>query len=70
VKRLAATFPASFELSEADSMMGQPLPDRLSIEARLDSDGDPTTRPPTDPKARLDKVQVGRTDIHLVLKRP
>jgi len=70
VKRLPATFPAPFELSQADSMMGQPLPDRLLIEARLDSDGDPTTRPPTDPKARLDKVNVGRTDVRLILKRP
>ena len=37
-------------------MMGQPLPDSLLIEARLDSDGDPTTRPPSDPKARADRV--------------
>jgi len=51
-------------------MMGQPLPDQLLIEARLDEDGDPTTRPPTDPKARLDGVKVGRTDLRLVLKRP
>jgi cytochrome c-type biogenesis protein CcmH len=70
VKRLPARFPAAFELSEADSMMGQPLPDRLLIEARLDEDGDPTTRSPTDPKARLDRVKVGRTDVQLVLKRP
>jgi cytochrome c-type biogenesis protein CcmH len=70
VKRLPARFPAMFELSEADSMMGQPLPDQLLIEARLDEDGDPTTRPPTDPKARLDGVKVGRTDLRLVLKRP
>ena len=70
VKRLPARFPATFELSEADSMMGQPLPDRLLIEARLDEDGDPTTRPPTDPKARLDGVKVGRTDLRLILKRP
>ena len=68
--RLPARFPATFELSEADSMMGQPLPDQLLIEARLDEDGDPTTRPPTDPKARLDGVKVGRTDLRLVLKRP
>ena len=70
VKRLPASFPAAFELSEADSMMGQPLPERLLIEARLDEDGDPTTRPPTDPKARLDGVKLGRADVHLVLKRP
>jgi tetratricopeptide (TPR) repeat protein len=69
-KRLAANFPASFELSEADSMMGQPFPDRLLIEARLDSDGDPTTRPPTDPKARLEGVKVGATGLRLILRRP
>jgi cytochrome c-type biogenesis protein CcmH len=69
VKRLPPTFPAAFELTEADSMMGQPLPDSLLIEARLDSDGDPTTRPPTDPKARLDRVKAGRTDLRLVLRR-
>ena len=69
VKRLPPTFPAAFELTEADSMMGQPFPDPLLIEARLDSDGDPTTRAPTDPKARLDGVKAGRTDVHLVLRR-
>jgi tetratricopeptide (TPR) repeat protein len=70
VKRLPARFPATFELTQADSMMGQPLPNELLIEARLDEDGDPTTRPPTDPKARLDRVKVGSTDVKLVLKRP
>jgi tetratricopeptide (TPR) repeat protein len=69
VKRLPPTFPAAFELTEADSMMGQPFPDPLVIEARLDSDGDPTTRSPTDPKARLDGVRAGRTDVRLVLRR-
>jgi tetratricopeptide (TPR) repeat protein len=69
VKRLAPTFPVAFELSEADSMMGQPFPDPLVIEARLDADGDPTTRSPADPKARLDGVKSGRTDLRLVLRR-
>jgi cytochrome c-type biogenesis protein CcmH len=68
VKRLAPTFPVAFELSEADSMMGQPLPDSLLIEARLDSDGDPTTRPPSDPKARADRVKTGRSDVRLMLR--
>jgi cytochrome c-type biogenesis protein CcmH len=68
-KRLPATFPMAFELSEADSMMGQPFPDALLIEARLDSDGDPTTRAPTDPRARLDRVKAGQTDLRLVLQR-
>jgi hypothetical protein len=70
VKRLPARFPATFELSEADSMMGRPFPDAVLLEARLDSDGDPTTRPATDPRARIDRVKAGRTDLHLVLRRP
>jgi tetratricopeptide (TPR) repeat protein len=70
VKRLAPVFPAAFDLSDDDAMMGQPFPDPILIEARLDEDGDPTTRPPTDPKARLDGIRAGRTDLRLVLKRP
>jgi tetratricopeptide (TPR) repeat protein len=69
VKRLPAVFPAAFELSEADSMMGQAFPDPLLVEARLDSDGDPTTRPPSDPRARLDGLKAGRSDVRLVLRR-
>lgn len=70
VKRLPPAFPAAFELADADSMMEQPFPDPLLIEARLDEDGDPMTRAPTDPKARLDGVKAGRRDVRLVLKRP
>jgi hypothetical protein len=65
--RLPATFPARFELGEGDAMMGQSFPDSVLIEARLDADGDPTTRPSSDPKARLDDVKTGRTDVRLVL---
>ena len=70
-KRLPATaFPIAFEIGESDAMMGQPFPDTLLVEARLDADGDPTTRPPTDPKARQDDVKAGSTSLELVLKRP
>jgi tetratricopeptide (TPR) repeat protein len=70
VKRYASpAFPVRFELGERDAMMGQSFPNEVLVEARLDADGDPTTRPPTDPKARLDDVKVGRTDVRLVLKR-
>jgi cytochrome c-type biogenesis protein CcmH len=70
VRRIASPqFPVRFEIGEADAMMGQPFPNELLVEARLDGDGDPTTRPPTDPKARVDDVKVGRTDVRLVLKR-
>jgi tetratricopeptide (TPR) repeat protein len=70
VKRLPPVFPASFDLSDANAMMGQPFPDPLFIEARLAEDGVPTTRSPSDPRARIDGVRAGRTDLVLVLKRP
>jgi hypothetical protein len=69
-KRLvASSFPLPFEVSEADSMTGEDLPADLLVEARLDADGDPVTRPPTDPKARLDDVKAGSTGLRLVLRR-
>lgn len=68
VKRLMATnFPVTIELSAADSMMGQPLPDQFRLEARLDSDGDAMTKPPTDPSARAENVAPGAT-VKLALK--
>jgi cytochrome c-type biogenesis protein CcmH len=70
VKRLpAASFPLSFAIGAADSMMGQELPERVRVEARADSDGDPITRSPTDPKARADDVRMGSADLRLVLRR-
>jgi len=69
VKRLSATsFPLSFAVGPADSMMGQPLPARARVEARIDSDGDPLTRVPTDPSARLEGVAAGSTRLRLVLQ--
>jgi Flp pilus assembly protein TadD len=68
VKRLAVTgFPMTVDLSAADSMLGQPLPDKLRIEARLDSDGDATTKDPSEPKAAEDNVSIG-SSVQLTLK--
>jgi cytochrome c-type biogenesis protein CcmH len=64
-----SSFPVAFEIGEADAMMGQAFPNELLVEARLDADGDPTTRPPTDPKARQDDVKAGSKGVKLVLKR-
>jgi tetratricopeptide (TPR) repeat protein len=69
VERLTLTsFPLRFEIGEANSMTGQPLPDEVEIEARLDSDGNPMTHPPTDPSARADRVALGTSDLRLVLR--
>jgi tetratricopeptide (TPR) repeat protein len=68
VKRvMTPTFPLTLELSAADSMMGQPLPQTFRLEARLDSDGDAMTRVPTDPSATQEGVSVGSA-VTLALK--
>ncbi|HEX7190147.1 MAG TPA: tetratricopeptide repeat protein [Thermoanaerobaculia bacterium] len=55
VKRINVTsFPVTVDFSSADSMMGQPLPAKVHLEARLDSDGDAATKSPTDPTATAD----------------
>lgn len=68
VKRMQVTsFPITFDFGSADSMMGQPLPDKFRLEARLDSDGDAATKPPTDPSATQNDVAPG-TAVKLALK--
>jgi hypothetical protein len=69
VKRLeSAGFPVQFELGGGDSMMGQPLPERMRIDARADSDGDPMTRPDSDPKGFADGVAIGKTGVRIALR--
>jgi len=69
VKRIAApTFPLEIDLSAADSMMGQPLPATVRIEARLDSDGDAMTKNPSDPHAVQDGVATNGTKVSLALQ--
>lgn len=68
VKRLmVASFPTTFTFGQADSMMGQPLPDTFRLEARLDSDGNAATKLPTDPTAMQEGVTVG-SSVRLALK--
>jgi hypothetical protein len=67
---VVSSFPVTFRVGAADSMMGEALPDSLRVEARLDTDGDPTTKPPSDPTARRDGVRKGTSGMTLVLDRP
>jgi Tetratricopeptide repeat len=69
VKRLqSASFPLQFEVGAGDSMMGQPLPESMRIDVRADSDGDPLTRPPSDPAGYVDGVALGKTGVRIALK--
>ena len=68
VKRVEVTsFPITVDLSAADSMMGQPLPSKMRVEARLDADGNVMTKDPADPKASLDNVVAG-ANVTLTLR--
>lgn len=69
VKRvMSPNFPLQLDLSAADSMMGQPLPASIHIDARLDSDGDAMTKNPSDPHAVQDGVATNGGKVGLVLK--
>jgi len=69
VKRLqSSAFPLQFEVGAGDSMMGQPLPESMRIDVRADSDGDPLTRPATDPAGFADGVAIGKTGVRIALK--
>lgn len=69
VKRFASpSFPLHFALSDADSMMGQPFPERFRIEALLDGDGNPMTHSAGDLSAELDNQSLGATDLRLNLE--
>lgn len=68
VKRLdISQVPGNIELSSADSMMGQPLPEKMRIDARLDRDGNAQSKAPDDPVAVADGVTAG-SKITLNLK--
>ncbi|HVT43899.1 MAG TPA: tetratricopeptide repeat protein [Thermoanaerobaculia bacterium] len=64
----AAAFPVAFQLTSAHSMMGQPLPERLRIDVRLDADGDAMTRDPSEPKAAVDSVTLGDQNLRITLQ--
>jgi tetratricopeptide (TPR) repeat protein len=62
VKRLPiGAFPMTVDITSADSMMGQQLPPRVRIEARVNSSGDPLTKSPEDLSAAQDGVALGST---------
>ncbi len=64
------SFPAFFEVGPKDTKDGAPLPSRVLVEGRVDADGDPATRSPSDLTGHVDGVAPGRFDVRLFLQRP
>ena len=68
VKRVTlGAFPMTVDFGAADSMMGQPLPAKMRIDARVDSHGNPMVHDPNDPAAAQDGVASGGS-VTLTLK--
>jgi cytochrome c-type biogenesis protein CcmH len=64
-----SAFPTTVEVLDTDRpmMSGAPLPDRFDLVARLDTDGDPMTRPDSDPHATVEGVATG-ADVPVLLQ--
>ena len=61
------SFPLDFEIGPRDAMVaGGPFPERVTVEARLDQDGDAMTEGPGDMSARSDTAP-GATGVALTL---
>jgi hypothetical protein len=73
VKRLPpGPFPLEFEIGPGDAMLaGQPFVGPLLLSARVDGDGDPLTRSPTDLAAQASApLEPGARGVELVLQPP
>ncbi len=66
-KLMVSSFPTTVELSSSDSMMGDPLPSRIHIEARLASSGAADATNSTDPRAILDGVAT-KSSVKMTLR--
>jgi tetratricopeptide (TPR) repeat protein len=69
VRRMeVSSFPVAFTLTGANAMMaGTALPAKVRVEARVDSDGDVTTKT-GDPVGAIDGLAVGSKDAAIVIK--
>ncbi len=66
-KLMVSSFPITVDLSSSDSMMGDPLPSKIHIEARLASSGAADATNSTDPRAVLDGVAT-KSSVKMTLK--
>lgn len=66
------SWPIAFEIRASDQIaMGgspRPLPAAFVVSARLDADGDPMTREPGAPEARIEGVSAGQAELAITLR--
>jgi len=68
-KRLdVAAFPAKFALSSSDAMMDGTPPPVVTLEARVDRDGDALTKEPGAPIAVIPNVKLGTAGLTVTLR--
>jgi len=63
-------FPLTVSVGDRDTMMGQPMPESVSFEARIDRDGNAMTKDADDPVARADGLRAGGEPVRLTLRAP
>jgi len=63
-------FPLTVSIGAGDAVMGQPIPASMSLEARIDRDGNAMTKDADDPVARADGVRAGGDAVRLTLRAP
>ncbi len=67
----AGALPLEFAIGPESAMIpGTVFPGRVTVEARLDADGDAATRSPDDRVARSEPLAPGAEGVELVLSRP
>ncbi|HVT44584.1 MAG TPA: hypothetical protein VMT00_09350 [Thermoanaerobaculia bacterium] len=62
------SFPLPFEITEEDWMIGEGMPERVRIDARIDHDGDVATREAGAPSATINNVASGSREVKVVLE--
>ncbi len=69
VQRLAVgSFPLPFEIGPGDAMIpGTTFPEQITVEARIDADGNAMSRGPGDLSARSQPIAPGSEGVQLVL---
>jgi tetratricopeptide (TPR) repeat protein len=70
VQRLQPTaFPVSFRIGPANAMLGGDPPAKVVLTARIDRDGNPTSKGPDDLEGRSGPVAPGAADVRITLGR-